>query len=110
MALQQNINIPVGINLNFKYTDFNYCTKNIAEQLENAYIRIDNLGGNKNKITLDIGIYTQKDGIKIMSDNQEFMPSVFDISTNFIKQGYEYLKTIDKYKNAVDLLDEGQSV
>ena len=31
-----------------------------------------------------------------------FIPSVEDTSSNFIKQGYEYLKTLDEYADLVD--------
>lgn len=110
MALQQNINLPVGVNLSFKYTEFKFCTKSTSDILPNAYIKIDFLNGSKEKIILEIGIYSKKDGIKILSDEQTFNPSVLENSSNFIKQGYEYLKTLDKYKDSVDLLDDGQTV
>lgn len=108
MALRKNINIPIGTNLSFKYTDFAVCIKNAEELLENAYIKITNQTGNKEKVLLDVGIYDKKDGVCVLTKYYDFVPIVSDSSANFIKQGYEYLKTLDEYKDAVDLLDEGQ--
>ncbi len=107
MALSQTIKIPKGINLSFLYTDFEYCIKDTEEAVENAYIKIDNLNGDKEKVFLNIGIYDKKDGILIMKDNYEFIPDVSSSAKNFIQQGYEQLKA-NKYIGAIDLLDEGQ--
>lgn len=73
---------------------------------ENAYIKIVGLGGNKEVCSLSIGIFKDKtyaDGnnyIQIL--NKEFIPSVADDAFNFIKQGYEYLKTTNEYNGATD--------
>ena len=107
MGLQMNINLPVGTNLNFKYTDFTLCTKDTEEILNNAYIKINNLNGDKTKINLQIGIYDKKDGKLIMCDTYEFTPDISSTAKNFLTQGYEQLK-VNKYTSAVDLLDEGQ--
>ena len=104
MALQQTINISAGTDLSFKYTDFGFCVKNSMEVLENVYIKIKSIIGDKNKIRLDIGIYDKKDGILITTDIFEFIPDVSSTATNFIQQGYEQLKT-NKYIDAIDLLD-----
>ncbi len=109
MALKQDVLIPAGINLSFKYTDYEVCTKNVNEVLEDAYIKIINQNGNKNKIYLNIGIYDKKDGNLVIMDNFEFIPDISSTSKNFLKQGYEHLKA-NKYTSAIDLLDEGQSL
>lgn len=38
-----------------------------------------------------------------------FTPSTDDNSVRWDKQAYEYLKTLPEFKNAVDVLEEGQS-
>jgi hypothetical protein len=79
--------------------------------ISNAYFRIDNLNGNKNGINIILGIYSNKDSSKAIETKlYTFVPNVLDNSKNFIKQGYEYLKTLDEFKDAVDLLDEGQTL
>jgi len=73
----------------------------------NAYIKVFTVGGGKEKVTIEIGI--SKD--KAFSDAQnyiekryaEFIPSVIETSPNFIKQGYEYLKTMADYTGAIDV-------
>lgn len=109
MALQQNINLPIGTNLAFKYKDFTSCVKNIEEILENAYIKIDTITGDKNKIYLNIGIYDKRNGTLVLRDKFEFIPDISNTAKNFLQQGYEQLKA-NRYKKAIDLLDEGQIV
>lgn len=101
MALKQNIIIEPGMNLSFKYPEFSNCTKSIEEVYENAYIKIDNINGNKNIIFLDVGIYNEKDGMLIYPKNFSFKPDVSEESENFIKQGYKHLK-LNEYKNSID--------
>ena len=77
---------------------------------ENAYIKITNISGNKELEILTVSIYsdnTQNNLIEIKEYN--FIPNVENSAPNFIKQGYEYLKTLDEYKDVIDLLDEGQT-
>ena len=105
MALQQNYILPAGSNLSFIYPQFQLCISNSEYTLQNAYIKIVSLSGSKTKIKLNIGIFDTKDGTLIVADTFEFVPDVSTSSTNFIKQGYEQLKT-NKYIGAIDLLDD----
>ncbi|MED3932977.1 hypothetical protein [Priestia megaterium] len=96
MALCQSLNFETGV---------------IAEQ---AYSRIENLSGTKKSLTFSLAIYLDQ---QAFSDGKEslkisfftFSPSVEDSSPNFIKQGYEYLKTLPGFQDAIDVLEEGQS-
>ena len=94
MALSKNINLDNGIILN------------------NAYIKIDGIGGNKDNCSICVGIAVNKDLANtnnyVNRKYYNFIPSVDNAASNFIKQGYEYLKALDEYKDAADLLDEGQ--
>lgn len=81
--------------------------------VENAYIRIDTVAGYKGRLDISVNSYLSKESFLGKQGYLEqkiynFIPSVEDSSSNFIKQGYEYLKTLDEYKDAIDLLDEGQ--
>jgi len=80
-----------------------------------AYVRIDEIIGDKATITLIVNVYESKPTIKADDEGVEyeesnrldelffnFAPSVADGSSNFIKQGYEYLKTTDIFANATD--------
>jgi hypothetical protein len=86
----------------------NQLSKTIS--IDNAYIKIIGLQGNKTDINLTVGIYDKKDGNLLKSSCHSFTPNVSDTAKNFIQQGYEYIKTLDEYKDAVDLLDDGQTI
>lgn len=77
--------------------------------LENCYIKIKNVYGNKNSLTLNVCIYSSCDKTVIIDELiYTFVPSVEVNSDNFIKQGYEYLKTLPEYSTATDVLEDGQ--
>lgn len=91
MALNLNMRLNNGLNI------------------ENAYIKILSVGGNKLNAVIEIGIFVDK----IYTDNKyiekkfyNFIPSVEDTSKNWIKQGYEHLKTLDEYKYSIDVLED----
>lgn len=103
MALQKDETLQAGTNLSSVYSDFDYCTKNIVETITSTYQQITGIQGNKENITLVLSVY--KDSTKnnlLTTKNYTFTPSVIDDSTNFIQQGYDYLKTLDEFKNATD--------
>lgn len=77
--------------------------------LEKAYIKILSITGDKNKIRIKVGTHTSNKENLLTVEVVEFTPSVSNTSYNFIKQGYEYLKTLPEYANAIDVLEEGQS-
>lgn len=114
MALQINYNVNIeyettqniDILKQIDSTITNTTSKSIV--INNSYIKINNFTGDKDKITIYVGMYDKKDGTMIMSKNYDFIPNISDSSSNFIKQGYEYLKTLDEFKSATDLLDEEQ--
>lgn len=71
-------------------------------QLENAYCKIDSLNGNKDNIEIKVGIYKNElKQISVTNKSYTFSPSL-ESADNFIKQGYEYLKTLEEYANALD--------
>lgn len=69
-----------------------------------AYIRIDNIGGTKQRQTITVGIYASAtcDHPPAEIRVYEFEPSVTDGALNFIRQGYDYLKNRAEYANAED--------
>ncbi|MVX62231.1 hypothetical protein GKZ28_00765 [Clostridium chromiireducens] len=78
-------------------------------EFENAYIQITNIVGNKDQVTLSITIYDSSSKQYIIgTDNYTFIPSSDLNSLRWDKQGYEQLKT-NKYTDAIDILDEGQT-
>lgn len=86
--------------------------KNIDKKflIKDCYCRIEHLTGGKRNIEFKLYVY-DADIINLIEIRTfSFIPSIVDNSDNFIKQGYEYLKTLDEYKYSVDILEQGQSI
>ena len=66
-----------------------------------VYIKIDRLSGSKDKIELIVS-YRDTDGSLIKKTAFLFTPSVADGAENFIRQGYQYLKSLPEFAGAVD--------
>lgn len=79
-----------------------------------AYVRIDTISGNKEKMIVDLKIYVTQEASKmnipyIDKKLVEFVPNTDDIALNYHKQAYEHMKTLPVFINAVDVLEEGQT-
>lgn len=75
--------------------------------VENAYIRIDTVSGYKEQITVSVNFYVSQEGFNggqgyLEQKFYSFVPNVSDTSADFIKQGYEYLKTLEEFAGATD--------
>jgi hypothetical protein len=75
--------------------------------IPNAYFRIDNIGGDKNHIFLDVGVYVSEEMChsgksRVHQISQAFVPSTGDGAQDFIRQGYFYLKTLAEFADSVD--------
>lgn len=73
----------------------------------NVYVRIDTVNGSKEEITISLNYYVNKDSFTqgkspLKQYHHSFVPSVGEDSPNFIKQGYEYIKTIPEFAESVD--------
>jgi hypothetical protein len=65
-----------------------------------AYIKVENLMGNKSYIRMDVSIQKKVDEQIVDRKNFVFVP---DLSgKNFIAQGYDYLKTLPEFAGATD--------
>lgn len=73
-----------------------------TSEVSSAYIKITRIFGNKSYIGLEVTIYQSDKTTAVTQKTYAFPPSVAELSTNFIKQGYEYLKTLDDFKDATD--------
>lgn len=96
MALKQNIALNNGLSI------------------ENAYIRIDTFSGSKSNVKIVVNSYISQEsfnsGIGYLEQKiYSFTPDITDTAKIVLKQGYEYLKTLDEYKAASDILDNGQT-
>lgn len=74
---------------------------------DEAYQKILKVTGNKNRLEINLAVYDDSlQKYLIESRVFYFSPSVDEGSSNFIKQGYEYLKTLEEYKDAIDVLED----
>lgn len=82
--------------------------------INDAYGKITSVGGGKDGAVIELKFYKDKEAsksiepIKVVYEN--FIPSVEDDAPNFIKQGYKYLKELPKYYEALDILEDGQTL
>jgi hypothetical protein len=73
-----------------------------------VYYRIKKFHGEKTRIYFELIPYLSQEsyanGIQSLGTGKiyNFEPSVSDGATNFIKQSYIYLKTLDEFKNSTD--------
>ncbi|WP_440961276.1 hypothetical protein ACN6KS_02525 [Paenibacillus nitricinens] len=75
-----------------------------------AYIRIDSLSGYKGGLDISVNSYITQEAFNTGQGYLEqkfysFVPSVEDDAPNFIKQGYEYLRTLSEFDGAIDVLE-----
>ncbi|OMD08402.1 hypothetical protein [Paenibacillus odorifer] len=75
-----------------------------------AYVRIDTISGSKDSISIGLNYYVNKNAVTegkpfFKTEQYLFIPSVDDSSANFIKQGYEHLKSLPEFSEATDVLE-----
>lgn len=77
---------------------------------DQAYSAITTVQGDKNSLNIVVVVYDTRAKANIIDQlYYSFRPSVAEDAKNFYKQGYEYLKTLDEFKDATDVLEEGQT-
>lgn len=66
-----------------------------------SYIKIESLNGDKTNINLDVSFYNNiKDKRYLKTTRISFSPTM---DKNFIEQGYEHLKTLEEFKDVIDV-------
>ncbi|OMD69193.1 hypothetical protein BSK48_17100 [Paenibacillus odorifer] len=75
-----------------------------------AYARIASFSGTKAQLSVILEYFINQQAAEgnkesLMSEQFYFTPSVEDGSYNFIRQGYEYLKSLPKFKDALDVIE-----
>lgn len=75
--------------------------------VKQAYIRIDTVSGYKGDIQISVNSYVSQEAFiegnpYVEQKIYNFTPSIEEGSENFIKQGYEHLKTLPEYEDAID--------
>lgn len=83
----------------------------VVNKVNQAYSRIDSYRGNNQNITISLNSYlSQKDyldGKGTLEPTKEFVFAFDENSAkNIIKQGYEHLKTMSDYADAIDVIED----
>lgn len=78
--------------------------------LENSYIRVTEVHCDKDNLNFIVGIYKDKDARQegkrvILTKSYSCKHYVDSESYNSIKQAYEYLKTLEEFKDSIDDLE-----
>jgi hypothetical protein len=74
-----------------------------------AYFQITDFSGLKDVI-IHVTVFDSAEKNNVIDQlPYTFSLDVRDTAKNILKQGYEYLKTLDEYKEAIDVLEEGQT-
>ena len=89
MAIQLTIQTPHGLTI----TD--------------SYVKIQTVGGGKDRAVIELFYYVNqaasKDGLEpLVRTYHDFIPSVAIDADNFIKQGYDHVKTLPEFASAID--------
>lgn len=66
----------------------------------NAYIKIAKIIGDKTTLEAHVDFYTEQHGFFIKTEYSRFSPVLE--GDNFIKQAYQFLKTLPEFSDAVD--------
>ena len=74
-------------------------------KFDNCYMKIERFSGDKNNLSILLNIYDEDKLNTIESKSYRFKRSIEDNSSNFIKQGYEYLKSLVEYSSCEDVLE-----
>jgi hypothetical protein len=86
MALQLNITLKDNFS--------------IDQNFPSAYIKVNEVEGNKEAVIVTIGYFDKKDGMLLKTKQVDFVPDMD--GPNFIKQAYLHLKTLSEFSNAQD--------
>lgn len=103
MAFKKTVEFKVSNQL---VTPKGACEIGMSAQNIPCYLKITNLTGGKDVLTIQLTTYDFLER-ETEYDIQTFVfvPSVDDNSENFIKQGYEYLKILPEFADAIDILE-----
>lgn len=67
---------------------------------DNAYLRVDHVEGSKALLTARVGFYKKDRASLLLTSSVSFEPSLE--GGNFIKQAYEYIKTLPEFADATN--------
>lgn len=81
-------------------------------KIVSSYVKVSSFSGTKEGVDFWINYYADYESRKngkpyILQEMYSFVPNLGD-GPNFIKQMYQYLKTLEQFKDAINIFEEGQ--
>ncbi|PEW66957.1 hypothetical protein CN448_18680 [Bacillus cereus] len=82
-------------------------------KINGAYARVASFSGTKEYVDFSIAYYVSRENFLgnvpcFYQENFRFIPDLKDSAPNVIKQSYLYSKTLDAFKDAIDVFEEDQ--
>jgi hypothetical protein len=76
-------------------------------EVDNSYARIQSFDGDKDGISVLLFYYKDQDSFlkgkaPFLQQHYSFVPSVAEDAANYHKQGYEYIKSLPDFFDAID--------
>jgi hypothetical protein len=103
MALKKTIELEGNTSVDTVHGSINTGT---AKVVVAAYIKVHSISGYKNILNVDVSFTDGKDSVsndKIQFSKRYTVPVSTEANApNFIKQAYEYLKTLPEFENSED--------
>lgn len=96
MALRKTISFETNAQC---VGNFGCYVGNVLITIEDAYIKIESVTADKEYAQANVSMNSAESSL---TTSYAFPLSVADDSENFIRQGYEYLKTLPEFAGAVD--------
>lgn len=112
MGIKANFIIPKGIDISKGQdnSDVVNMVLNKDYTVNDGYIKVDSLSGNKELLDVVVFFKRNRETEDItLAKTYEFIPSVEDVSPNFIKQAYEFLKSLPEFEGSEDVIEDTAS-
>lgn len=79
-------------------------------KVSNSYARINTVGGGKQGAVIEVNFYVSQDyfqngKLPVKTEYYNFTPSVDGGADEWIKQGYEHLKTLPEFIGVIDVFE-----
>lgn len=89
-------------------------TLNSGLEVNDAYFRIDSLHSDQVSCDITITAYISREAYLggkafLSAERHDFKPETDDDAPNIFRQAYAYLKSVDDYRDAEDVLEDGQT-
>ena len=75
----------------------------VPVEIKDCYIKVASVSGGKKQLKISLEYKRGSNNPTFHSEQLAFVPSTDDGSANFIRQAYEYLKTLDEFSNSQDV-------